>query len=233
VEVFLVVTIKNMEYTEHKFKVFVDELGRFGDPVSLLVDEGQQLSFEERLRITAEIQNVETVFVNRLAANDVSIYHAQDEVDFAGSVLIGAAWQLEQLKNEPTQQILCKRGTINVRQESSIYWVQASLENNIGNWDYEQLESPEDVEAIDIANTKHWKKMVWAWVNQDEGVIRARTFADTIGIPEVQGNGSGSMNLAGQLQRQITIKHGDGSVIYAKPLSHDSAEVGGRVISSI
>jgi predicted PhzF superfamily epimerase YddE/YHI9 len=218
-----------VKYDEYKFKVFVDEEGNFGDPVSLLVDEGQQMSFEERLRITAKIGNVETVFVNDLAANDVSIYHAHDEVDFAGSVLIGTAWELEQLKNEPPQQIKCKRGIIDVRRENGIYWVQASLENNIGNWDYEQLTSPEDVEAIDVASTKGWKKMVWAWINKEQGLVRARTFADTIGMPEVQGNGSGSMNLAGQLRRQITIKHGEGSVIYAKPLSHDSAEVGGRV----
>jgi predicted PhzF superfamily epimerase YddE/YHI9 len=221
-----------MKYEEFMFKVFVDENGDFGDPVSLIVDDEHQMSFEERLRITAEIGNVETVFVNDLVANDVSIYHAHDEVDFAGSVLIGTAWELEQLKNEPTQQIKCKRGLINVRQEDGVYWVQANLENNIGNWDYKQLATPEAVEAIDVASTKGWKKMVWAWIDEDQGLIRARTFADTIGMPEVQGNGSGSMNLAGQLQRQITIKHGEGSLIYARPLSSDSAEVGGRVTAA-
>lgn len=222
-----------MKYGEHKFRVFVDEDGNFGDPVSLVVDEGRQLSFEERLHITAEIGNVETVFVNDLVANDVSIYHALDEVDFAGSVLIGTAWGLEQLKNQPTQQITCKRGLVRARQENGVYWIQASLEHNIGNWDYEQLSSPEDVEAIHVNDTKCWKKMVWAWIDEEQGFIRARTFADTIGMPEVQGNGSGSMNLAGQLQRQITIKHGEGSVIYAKPLSDDSAEVGGRVSAAL
>lgn len=222
-----------MHYNEYRFRVFVDESGGYGDPVSLIIDEGQQMSLEERLRLTAEIGNVETVFVNRLATNDVSIYHARGEVDFAGSVLIGTAWQIAQLKNEPTQQLVCKRGIVNVRQENNIYWIRASLENNIGNWEYRQLASPEDVEAIDVAQTKGWKKMVWAWISKDQGLIRARTFADTIGMPEVQGNGSGAMNLAGQLQRRITIKHGEGSVIYANPLSRDSAEVGGRVISSI
>jgi len=219
-----------MKYDEYKFRVFVNEQGESGDPVSLVLDEGRQVSFEDRLRITAEIGNVETVFVNNLATNDVSIYHALDEVDFAGSVLIGTAWQLEQIKNEPIERIICKRGRVNTRQEEGVYWIQASLENNIGNWDYEQLASPEDVEAINVVNTKGWKKMVWAWINQDQGLIRARTFADAIGASEVQGNGSGSMNLAGQLQRQITIKHGEGSVIYAKLLSDNFAEVGGRVI---
>jgi predicted PhzF superfamily epimerase YddE/YHI9 len=220
-----------MRYNAHRFKVFVDESGNFGDPVSLIVDEAHELSLEERLAITAEVGNVETVFVNNLPDNDVSIYHAQGEVDFAGSVLIGTAWQLEQLKNEPTQHIHCKRGAVAAHQENGVYWIQASLENNIGSWDYEQLASPEDVEAIDVAHTKGWKKMVWAWIDEAKGHIRARTFADTIGMPEVQGNGSGAMNLAGQLQRQISITHGEGAIIYARPLSPDSAEVGGRVVA--
>lgn len=221
-----------MKYNEYKFKVFVDNKGNYGDPVSLVIDEGRQLHFEARLQITSKIGNVETVFVNDLANNDVSIYHAQDEVDFAGSVLVGTAWQLGQLKGEPTKQIKCKKGNINVRDENDVYWVRASIENNIGNWDYEQRAKPQDVEAIIASNTKGWKKMVWAWANEDEGLIRARTFADTIGMPEVQGNGSGAMNLASQLQRQITIKHGDGSLIYAKPLPNDYAEVGCRVVAA-
>lgn len=219
-------------FNEFKFKVFVDTLGNFGDPVSLVVDEELQMSLEERLRITAKIGNVETVFVNDLSANDVSIYHARDEVDFAGSVLIGTAWQLEQLKNESIRRIKCKRGIVDTRQENGIYWVQASLENNIGDWDYEQLTSPKHVDEIDVTTTKGWKKMVWAWIDESEGLIRARTFADSIGMPEVQGNGSGSMNLADQLHRQITIQHGDGSLIYARPLPGNSAEVGGRVVAA-
>ena len=143
--------------------------------------------------------------------------------------MIGTAWQLEELKNEPTRHILCKRGLIDIRQENGIYWLGASVENNIGNWDYEQLASPEDVDAIDVANTQSWKKMVWAWISKEHGVIRARTFAYRIGMPEVQGNGSGSMNLAFQLKRHITINHGDGSIIFARPTSDNSAEVGGRV----
>ena len=57
-----------------------------------------------------------------------------------------------------------------------------------------------DVDAINLSDTKGWKKMVRAWLDESKGLIRARTFADRIGMPEVQGNGSGSMNLAGQLQ---------------------------------
>lgn len=221
-----------MNYHELRFKVFVDKHGKFGDPVSLVVDEGRHLNFEERLRITAEIGNVETVFVNDLATNGVSIYHAQGEVDFAGSTLIGTAWALEQLKNQPIAQIRCKRGVVLVRHEDDIYWIQADTGNNIGDWQYQQLETPHDVEAIDTSNTKDRKKMVWAWIDQTQGLIRARTFADAIGMPEVQGNGSGAMNLANQLQRQITIIHGEGAVIYAKPLSGNVAEVGGRVTAA-
>ncbi len=215
----------------YKFQVFVTESSKFGDPVGLVIDEGRHIDLRERLRVTSEIGYVETAFVNSLATNDISIYHAQGEVDFAGSVLIGVSWQLAQLKGKPTQRLLCKRGQIEIWQEGDVYWLRAGLKNNIGNWDYEQLDIPGDVDKIDVADTGGWKKMVWAWASESQGLIRARTFADRIGAPEVQGNGSGSMNLAGQLQREIIITHGEGSVIYARPASSNSAELGGRIIA--
>jgi predicted PhzF superfamily epimerase YddE/YHI9 len=215
----------------YKFQVFVNESGKFGNPGSLFLDEGRQIDDAERIAITAKIGHDETVFINNLETNDLSIYHSLGEVDFAGSVLVGVVWQLGQLKSEPITHLHCAIGDIPVWQEGELSWLRTKLEGNLGNWEYEQLDSPEVVEAIDVADTASWKKMVWAWINKDRGLIRARTFASSIGIPEVQGNGSGSLNLADQLQRSIQIIHGDGSVIYARPSGNDSAELGGRVIA--
>ncbi len=214
----------------HKFQVFVNEKGEFGNLGSLLVDDSGQIEVQERIRITSDIGNDETVFVDDLATNRLSIYHHQGEVDFAGSVLVGVVWQLEQIKGEPTQTITCRRGSLETWQEEDVYWLRTAVDNNIGNWEYLQLEKPEDVDNIKVEETQGWSKLVWAWVDEDKGLIRARTFASKIGIPEVQGNGSGSLNLAGQLQKEIVITHGDGSVIYARPASGNRAELGGRVI---
>lgn len=218
-------------FKPYLFQVFVNEQGKFGNLGSLIVDESSQLDLEKRKSITAEIGHDETVFVNDLASVDVSIYHANGEVDFAGSVLVGAVWQLSKLKDEPVQNIHCKKGNISTWQDGDIYWLRAGLKGNLGNWEYEQLENPEAVDAIALADTKGWKKMTWAWKDEAKGLIRARTFASKINIPEVQGNGSGSMNLAAQLQREIIITHGDGSVIYARPALNNKAELGGRVLA--
>jgi predicted PhzF superfamily epimerase YddE/YHI9 len=214
------------------FRVFVDEQGNFGNPGSLIVDDLNELDEEHRISITSEIGHDETAFIDDLTTNKLSIYHSYGRVGFAGSVLVGVAWQLFQLKNIPALNIKCDIGEIPIWQEGEINWLRASLENNLGNWEYEMLESPDAVNAIEVSETEGWKKMVWAWEDERKGLIRARTFASKINIPEVQGNGSGSMNLAGQLQKSLVIKHGDGSVIYARPADNYSAELGGRVIGS-
>lgn len=72
--------------------------------------------------------------------------------------------------------------------------------------------------------------MAWAWIYEAKGLIRARTFADDWDIPEAQGNGSDAMVLAAQLKRDIEIKHGEGSVIFAKPAPNECADIGGRVV---
>ena len=71
--------------------------------------------------------------------------------------------------------------------------------------------------------------VVWSWMDISRGLVRARTFAPDWGIPEDQANGSGSMLLASKLDRKLEIHHGDGSIIFAKPIDKVSAEVGGLV----
>lgn len=215
----------------YKFQVFVDESGRFGNPGSLIIDEGGKLSTDERIAITKQINHDETLFVDNIENNQVSIYHAYGEVDFAGNVLVGSAWQLMKIKDDIRMTINCSRGEIEVWREGDIVWLRANTEGDIGNWDYEQMNTPEEVDEIDVADTIGWKKMVWAWIDENQGIIRARTFASKIDIPEVQGNGSGSMNLANQLQAKIIITHGDGSIIYARPANDNCAELGGRVVA--
>jgi predicted PhzF superfamily epimerase YddE/YHI9 len=99
-------------------------------------------------------------------------------------------------------------------------------------WNYKQLQNAKAVEKISLEDTKNWQHtMAWAWVDEGGGLIRARTFATDWGIPEAQGNGSGFMVLAAKLGRSIEAKHGEGSVIFAKPASNDCADIGGRVIN--
>lgn len=94
-------------------------------------------------------------------------------------------------------------------------------------WNYEIVENAEEVEKISVekANTKQ-HTMVWAWIDQSRGIIRAHIFANDRGIPEDEANGSGAMRLAFDLNKSIEIRHGQGSIIFARPSVNNRAEVG-------
>ncbi|SBW17045.1 hypothetical protein FDG2_0041 [Candidatus Protofrankia californiensis] len=71
---------------------------------------------------------------------------------------------------------------------------------------------------------------LWAWEDEDAGTIRVRTFADRVGVPEDEACGSGAMRMAAALGRALTLHHGRGSVIHARPGPPGHADVGGTVV---
>jgi predicted PhzF superfamily epimerase YddE/YHI9 len=214
----------------HSLRVFTDANNRFGDIATVVIDEKQELSDKDRLTITRKLNTVETVFVNDIASADISIIHTQGETDFAGVAALGTAYLLSKLLNKPIESMINKAGNIAVSEDDGLIWVRASL-SSTPEWQFKRLEDAKAIENINVEDTKDWKHtMVWAWVNENKGLVRARTFARDWGITEAQGNGSGSMLLATSLGRPIQIKHGDGSAIYAKPAPNGFADVGGRVL---
>jgi predicted PhzF superfamily epimerase YddE/YHI9 len=215
--------------TTHLLHVFVDANGNYGDAASVVIDEGRHISDVERQAMTRKLATGETAFVNNLAAADISIMHYQGEVGFAGTVVLGTAWLLTRLRDKPTDTMHGRDGDITVWQQDDLTWVRADL-STMPPWNYKQLASAEAVEQIKLADTATMKHtLVWAWVDESKGLIRARTFASDWDIPEAQGNGSGSMVSAARLQRSIEIKHGDGSVIFAKPITEKQAAIGGMI----
>lgn len=209
--------------------VFVNEKGEYGNPVGIVVDEQGELSSKERQKISAKLGFSESVFVDDVKARKVSIYNPEHEVKFAGHALVGTAYYLRQLLGEPVVQIICKAGLVNVRVEGDKTWINASLENTPP-WNFEELDGPDEVDDLSYGRRKKYKHTyVWAWIDKGQGVVRARTFAPDWGIPEDEANGSGSMQLASRLGRELEIHHGKGSVIYARPIGNNEAEVGGRV----
>jgi predicted PhzF superfamily epimerase YddE/YHI9 len=210
--------------------VFINDKGEYGNPASLILDENRELDAAKRLQITKDIGHDETVFVNNLTNGDVSIYHAYGEINFAGNVMVGAAWQLSKLKDQTTFTVHCQDLDIAARINGDTAWIQASEAQYMRSWEIQQLGSSEEIERINVADTAGWKaRLVWAWINEKDGTVRARTFASDKGIPEVLGNGSGSMMLAARLNRSLRITHGEGCVIYARPIANGLIELGGRV----
>lgn len=211
-------------------RVFTDENGKFGDTATVVVDEGRKISISQREKLAGELDTGETVFINDVESNEISIVHPQGEIDFAGVAAIGAAWLLADIKGEKIYILKGRAGSILVSRSGEVFWVQASL-STMPDWHHKQLESAEAVESVALNETTGWKPtMVWAWLDKTKGLVRARTFAAQWGIPEAQGNGSGSMMLAAIVDQEIEIKHGKGSIIFARPADNSSAEIGGRVI---
>lgn len=211
-------------------RVGANSQGRFGDIVPVIVDEGRQISDTERQALAQKLKAPETVFVNDIAKASIGIVHSQGEVDFAGVPALGVAWLLTKLVGRPIKTMKSRGGDIAASQDGEITWVRANLAT-MPPWHHKRLESAGEVEAIKLEETADMEHtMVWAWIDEQEGRIRARTFASDWDIPEAQGNGSGSMMLAAMLNRSIEITHGEGSVIFAKPASDNYADIGGRVI---
>ena len=62
------------------------------------------------------------------------------------------------------------------------------------------------------------------------GLIRERVFVPEAGIDEDEATGSAALRLTALLGREIEIRQGEGSVIYARPLDDETAEIAGRVV---
>ncbi len=214
----------------YKLKVFIDSSGNFGDQASVVIDQGRKLSDAERISKTRKLNtNSETVFVNDLDTADISIMHVHGETNFAGVSALGVAYLLSKLADSQVSSMKGRSGSIVVSLEGDITWVRAEL-SIMPPWNHKQLDSPEEIEHISLDETADWMHtMVWAWIDETKGLIRARTFAPDWEIPESEGNGSGSMLLAGKLNRQIELLHGKGSVVYARPSENNCADLGGRV----
>jgi predicted PhzF superfamily epimerase YddE/YHI9 len=214
----------------HMLRVFVDESGNFGDSASVIIDEGRRISDPERQSIARKLNTGETIFVNDLATASISVMHPQGEIDFAGVGVLATAWLLAQLRGKPITKLQGRAGEITTWREDELTWVRANLAT-MPPWNFQQLVTAETVDAIDLEETKSIEHtMMWAWIDETKGLIRARTFASDWDIPEVEGNGSGSMVLAAQLDRSIVITHGEGSVIYTNPAPDNCADIGGRVM---
>ena len=209
--------------------VFANEEGKFGNPVGIVSDILQVISSEKRQKIIANLGFSESVFIENFTSGKVSIFNPIKEVRFAGHALIGTAYFISHMLSKPISFLECKGGKVQFWQEDRLTWIHASL-TGTPPWHHEQLQNSTEIENLTSSQTTTKKHtMVWAWIDEKRGIIRARTFAPDWGIPEDQGNGSGSMQLATILDRSLEIHHGEGSVIYAKPAENDFADVGGMV----
>ncbi len=211
-------------------RVFTDDKGKFGDVASVVVDEQRKFNVGKRIEITRKLKTVETAFIDDVKKAEISIMHYDGEIDFAGVAALAAAYVMAEMKQQHDYVMHGRKGAIQTRRQGELTWVRASLDS-LPPWKFQQLESPEKVLQIsESLASKLEHTMVWAWKNETMGQIKARTFAGDWGVPEAEGNGSGTMKLSAKLSRNLTVIHGKGSVIYTKLKGDEVIELGGRVV---
>jgi predicted PhzF superfamily epimerase YddE/YHI9 len=209
--------------------VFTDENGRFGNRAAVMVDEYGRYDRIVRQRMAARSGLSEIVFINGKKDTRISIYSPQKEIAFAGHAAVGTAYFFFHFMRDPIRELNTIAGPVKAWQENGITWVRGSLKNAPA-WNLKELSSPAEVDAIraqDAARFAH--TMVWAWKDREQKIIRARTFAPDWGIAEDEANGSGAMLLASFLKTDITVIHGKGSRIFARPEGSHHSCIGGTV----
>jgi predicted PhzF superfamily epimerase YddE/YHI9 len=149
------------------------------------------------------------------------------ELAFAGHPTVGTAWLL---RNEgiAVSTLRPPAGEVGVRFADDATFISADP-----SWsppfEYVQLGEPAQIRALDGPPAMADEVYAWAWIDEDAGTIRARSFAPGVGIAEDEATGSAALALSARLGRPITINQGKGSVLIARPLGDGRAEVGGEV----
>ncbi len=206
-------------------RVFCDAEGRFGNELGVVRD-GPSVAADDRQALAARLGYSETVFIDDAERGVFRIFTPEVELPFAGHPSVGTAWVLAQERLAP-DVLRPPAGEIAVVREGDVTWVRARPEW-CPPWELRQLGSPEEVDAVPVS--RDGLHYVWAWIDEDAGLVRARCFVPEAGVEEDEATGSAALPLAAELGREIEVRQGRGSVLHARPAGDGQAEVGGRVV---
>jgi predicted PhzF superfamily epimerase YddE/YHI9 len=211
----------------HVLRVFCGSGGNDGNPLGVFL-EGSQVPVDARQEIAAELGFSETVFVDDAARGEIRIFTPLVELEFAGHPVVGTAWLLER-ERDAVVALRPPAGEVPVRADGGLIFA-AGRPGWMPEFEFVQVASPAEVEALDGPPDGHDAIGVWAWIDESAGVIRERVFASRYGIDEDEATGSAAITMAAQLGRQLQIRQGKGSLILARPLGDGLVEIGGRVV---
>jgi predicted PhzF superfamily epimerase YddE/YHI9 len=213
--------------TLHLLRVFCGVGGAGGNPLAVFLD-GAEVPAEARQGVAAELGLSETVFVDDAARGQLRIFTPAVELDFAGHPAVGTAWLLRE-RGSPVSALRVQAGEAAVRYEGGDAFVSARPEWGPP-WDFVELGSPAEVEALSGPPDGHDLAGAWAWLDEDAGVVRSRVFGPRVGVPEDEATGSAAVRLCSALGRPLDIRQGRASRILARPRDGGWAEIGGRCL---
>jgi predicted PhzF superfamily epimerase YddE/YHI9 len=214
--------------TLHVLRVFCDEDDRHGNPLGVFLD-GEQVPADRRQAVAHELGFSETVFVDDRGRGECRIFTPGLELPFAGHPSVGTGWLLA-AEGEVVEALRPPAGEVEVRGEGDLTYVVARAEWSPP-WELIELGSPAEVEALDgPPGGREDEIYLWAWADEGAGAVRSRCFSLADGVGEDEATGSAAIMLAAALDRPLTIHQGEGSLLHARPLGEERAEVGGRVV---
>jgi predicted PhzF superfamily epimerase YddE/YHI9 len=210
----------------HVLRVFCGEGGGGGNPLGVFL-AGNEIPAEDRQGIAAELGFSETVFVDDPGRGEIRIFTPAVELGFAGHPVVGTAWLLAR-ERAAVSALRPPAGEVPVRQERGLTFAAARPEW-MPEFEFVEVDSPADVDALEGPPEGHDAVGVWAWTDVDAGVVRERLFCPRYGIDEDEATGSAAITLSSRLDRELEIHQGKGSLILARPLADGMVEIGGRV----
>ncbi|HEX5014525.1 MAG TPA: PhzF family phenazine biosynthesis protein [Candidatus Limnocylindrales bacterium] len=208
-------------------KVFVGPDGRGGNPLGVFLD-GSGIARDRRQGIAYELGFSETVFVDDPAAGRIQILTPARELPFAGHPSVGTSWLLHET-GTPIATLRPPAGDVPVRRDAERTWVAADPGWVAHAFEFVQLPSAPDVEAFRQPAMGEPGRYVWAWIDEEAGEVRSRSFPTDFGILEDEATGLAAVMLSGRLGRDLTIRQGVGSEILARLRPDGMVEIGGRV----
>jgi predicted PhzF superfamily epimerase YddE/YHI9 len=210
----------------HVLRVFCAPEGGGGNPLGVFLD-GDEVAEADRQRVAADLGFSETVFVDDPRRGVIRIFTPVEELEFAGHPSVGTAWLLAR-EREPVDVLRAVAGELPVRRDGEMTFIAARPE--WAPWfDFVEVESTAEVDRLKGPPGGKDMVGVWAWLDEDAGVIRERVFASGVGIPEDEATGAAAVLLGARLARPLEVRQGEGSRIIATPLEDGMVEIGGRV----
>jgi len=212
-------------------RVFTDVDGAHGNPLGVVLDGAAVPYVQQRQQLAADLAFSETIFIDDIEQARVQIFTPVVELPFAGHPAVGAAWLLSRECGAAVEVLNTRAGSVPAWRHDDQVWVRGSLASTPPWW-HERLPTADAVGQLRGPLTPDQDAtQLWAWHDQAAGSIRARVFAARYGCAEDEACGSACMRLAAALGQPITVHHGQGSIIYARPGPPGTADIGGLVVS--
>jgi predicted PhzF superfamily epimerase YddE/YHI9 len=210
----------------HVLRVFCGDGGGAGNPLGVFL-AGESVPEADRQPAATDLGFSETVFVDDPERGAIRIFTPAVEIPFAGHPVVGTAWLLAR-ERCAVSVLRPPAGEVPVRSEEE--WTYAAGRPEwVPDFEFVELGSPAEVEALDGSPRSDVEIGMWAWIDEEGGVLRERVFAEPFAIPEDEATGAAAVALTARLGRPLDIRQGRGSRIVTRPLDDGMVELAGRV----